>query len=284
MAHVSTFKKTEVGELENIIESHSVVGLVDITGISGKQMQEVRRSLAGKAVLRTSKNTLIRLSMKGSKKKGMKALAEKIEKGASLIAADINPFKLYRLLEQGRTTAPAKPGSVAPHDIIIPEGDTGLPPGPAVGELQRVGIPAKIERGSIVVTKETVLVRKGEKITKEVAGALAKLGIEPFEVGPHVLALLEEGFLFGPEVLHIDERATFEKFARAHNDALALSLKAGIFNAQSMKPLIQKAYIQALSLAKGANIINKETIGSLLAQAYSQMLGLSQALEKNRRF
>lgn len=279
-AHVSPKKISEIAELEKILESYPVIGLVDITGISGKQMQESKRSLLGKAVVRTSKNTLIRLTLKKSKKKGMVSLSEKIGKGASILASNMNPFQLYRVMQEERTTAPAKPGSTAPKDIVIPEGDTGLPPGPAVGELQKAGIPAKIERGSIQVIKETVLVKKGEKISRDIAAALAKLGIEPFEVGFNVLGICEDGFIYEPGVLHVDERATFEKFARAHHDALSLSMEAGIFNRESMKPMIQKAYIGALALAERANIVTKETVGSILARAYSQGLGLSQTLEE----
>ena len=39
-------------------------------------------------------------------------------------------------------------GDIAPVDIIVPAGDTGIPPGPAIGTLTKAGIKASIQ-GSI---------------------------------------------------------------------------------------------------------------------------------------
>ena len=64
-------------------------------------------------------------------------------------------------MEATKSTAPAKPGDIAPEDIIVKEGETPFKPGPIVGELQKAGIPAAIEGGKIVIRKDKVLVEKG---------------------------------------------------------------------------------------------------------------------------
>ena len=69
-------------------------------------------------------------------------------------------------MEATKTAAPAKPGDIAPEDILVKAGDTPFKPGPIVGELQKAGIPAAIEGGKIVIKKDKVLVKKGEPSPK----------------------------------------------------------------------------------------------------------------------
>ena len=59
MAHVAEWKKEEVKELKSIIDQYDVIGLVDLENIPAKQLQEMRRTLKGKAVIRMSKINLI---------------------------------------------------------------------------------------------------------------------------------------------------------------------------------------------------------------------------------
>ena len=155
MAHVAEWKKEEVKELKGIIGEYDVIGIVDLVNIPAKQLQEMRKSLKGKAVIRMSKKNLIDLAFEdcNADKTNIVDLSEHMDGQVALIATDKNPFKLYKLLEDSKTSAPAKPGTVAPDDIVVPEGDTGFEPGPFLGELQQVGIPAKIDKGKICVQK-----------------------------------------------------------------------------------------------------------------------------------
>ena len=52
MAHVAEWKKEEVNELKGIIDQHDVIGIVDLINITAKQLQEMRKNLKGKAVIR----------------------------------------------------------------------------------------------------------------------------------------------------------------------------------------------------------------------------------------
>ena len=62
MAHVAEWKKEEVIELKGIIDKYDVIGVVDLMNIPAKQLQEMRKSLKGKAVIRMSKKNLIDLA------------------------------------------------------------------------------------------------------------------------------------------------------------------------------------------------------------------------------
>ncbi len=55
MAHVAEWKKEEVNELKSLIDKYDVIGIVDLLNIPAKQLQEMRKSLHNKAVIRMSK-------------------------------------------------------------------------------------------------------------------------------------------------------------------------------------------------------------------------------------
>ena len=59
MAHVAKWKFKEVETLTNLLTNKPVVGIVEIGGIPGPQMQKMRSNLQNVAEIRSSKNSLI---------------------------------------------------------------------------------------------------------------------------------------------------------------------------------------------------------------------------------
>lgn len=268
MAHVSALKKQEVKTLKQLIDSYPVVGLVDIQDIKARQLQKIRQDMRGRVVIRASKNTLLAIALEKSKKK-LKELASHLDGGASLLCCDLDPFRLNMLLEQSRTPAPAKPGDIAPEDIVISAGDTGFPPGPLVGELQRAGVPARIERGSIIVQKDHTFVKAGDIIDEDHADILRKLGMEPMTVGLVLLSVCEDGKLYEPSVLYVDREGVHSQLGLAYQHALNLGVEACITTGDTITLLVQKAEQYATSLALEAVIVTKKTLPNILAKAYA---------------
>ena len=56
---IPEWKREEVAELTEFVDSYDAVGVVDLTGIPSRQLQDMRRELYGQAELRMSRNTLI---------------------------------------------------------------------------------------------------------------------------------------------------------------------------------------------------------------------------------
>ena len=206
MAHVAEWKKEEVNELKGLIESAEVVGIVNLLNIPARQLQEMRKTLAGKATIRLSKINLMKLALEDcdNEKANITGLSDFMEGQPALVCTDMNPFRLYKILEDSKTSAPAKAGATAPDDIVVPAGDTGFPPGPFLGDLQQIGVPAKIDKGKIVVSKDTVVVEAGEEVSKQVAAALTRMDIKPMEVGMDLKAVYEEIFK-----LHLPKHLTY---------------------------------------------------------------------------
>ncbi|MEN6592166.1 MAG: 50S ribosomal protein L10 [Methanobacterium sp.] len=282
MPHVADWKKEEVKDLKGLIGNHKVVGMADLANIPAPQLQKMRRTLKDSALIKMSRKTLMSLALQDSEKSNIESLNEHMDGQPALIFTDMNPFKLFKILEDSKTQAPAKAGSIAPADIVVPEGDTAFPPGPMLGELQKIGIPAKIDKGKIVIQKDKVVVEEGEKISSEVASILTRLDIHPLEVGIDLKAAYEEETIYTSDLLTIDPEKTLSDIQSAYAGALNLSVNAEIFNAVSMPILISNAATNALNLAVNSEILNDKTISILVPKAYSQMLALaSEIASKN---
>ena len=275
MPHVAEWKKNEVASLKKLIESHEVVGMANLSDIPAPQLQKMRRTLKDSATLKMSRKTLMSLALNNSNKENITTLEEHMDGQPALIFTNMNPFKLYKILEGSKTAAPAKAGSIAPEDIVVPKGDTAFKPGPILGELQKIGIPAKIEKGKIVITSDKTIVAEGETIPRDVASILTRLEIFPLEVGIDLRAAYEDKTVYTSDVLTIDEEQTLSDIQQAFTRALNLSVNAEIFNEVSVPVLLQKAASQSLNLALNAEILTSKTRDILLAKAYAQMLSVA---------
>ncbi len=279
MPHVAEWKKDEVASLKKLIESHEVVGMANLSDIPAPQLQKMRRTLKDSATLKMSRKTLMSLALNNCDKENISTLEKHMDGQPALIFTNMNPFKLYKILEGSKTAAPAKAGSIAPEDIVVPKGDTAFKPGPILGELQKIGIPAKIEKGKIVITSDKKIVAAGETIPKDVASILTRLDIFPLEVGIDLRAAYEDQTVYTSDLLTIDEEKTLADIQQAFTQALNLSVNAVIFNKESTPVLIQKAATESLSLALNAEILTSKTTDLLLAKAYAQMLSVASEVE-----
>jgi len=272
---VVKWKTETVKRIADKISKSNSIGLVSISGIPSKQFQQIRKILRGKADLYVTRNNLIKLALEKTSKK---ELASYISNSTGIILSSLDPFKLKRLVDNCRINAPAKPGSISPFDIVVPAGDTPFAPGPIIGDLQKVGVKAQIQSGKIVVKENSLVVKKGEKISGDLASILARLGIEPREIGLNLKAVYEKGVVYLSDVLGINDEDTRNKIRTAYQYSLNLALNSGIYNKASVPYLIQDAHNNARNLAINAEIMNKETIDILLAKAHGQMMTLKEKL------
>lgn len=275
---IPQWKQDEVDELVDFIEGYSSVGIVGVTGIPSKQLQNMRRGLHGKAEVRMSRNTLVTRAL-DEVDSGYEELAEFVAGQVALIGTNDNPFGLYKQLEESKTPAPINAGEVAPNDIVIPEGDTGVDPGPFVGELQQVGANARIMDGSIKVTEDSTVLSEGEVVSDDLANVLSELGIEPKEVGLDLKSVYSEGVLFAPEELAIDVDEYRADIQSAVAAATNLSVNAVYPTTQTAPQLLAKAAGQAKSVGLRAAIADEELMPDLVARADAQLRALAALIE-----
>lgn len=280
MAKSASRKKEDLGHIINLMTDNPVIGITNITGIPAAQMQSMKKKLRNKISVKVVKNTLLLMALEetAKKKRNIEKLKDSVSGQTAVIAANISPFKLYKEMDATKTKMPAKGGEVAPEDITIKSGETEFKPGPIVGELQKAGIPAAIEKGKVVIKQDKTVVKSGEKIPREVAVMLTRLGIFPLTAGFDLAAVYENGTIFKSDVLAIDETKTRNDIMKIGGQAFALAMHLSYVTPFTVKPLITKAHSQALSLSVNLNIPTKETIQIILSKAYTQGLALKQVV------
>ena len=275
---IPEWKREEVDEVVDFLESYDSVGVVAITGIPSQQLQDMRRDLHGTAELRVSRNTLLERSL-DEVDDGLEDLVQFISGQVGLIGTDENPFGLYQQLEASKTSAPINAGEVAPNDIVIPEGDTGVDPGPFVGELQSVGANARIDDGSIKVMEDSTVLSAGEEVSSDLSNVLSELGIEPKEVGLDLRGVYADGVLFEPEDLELDveeyQRDVETAAARARN----LALNATFPTATTLPSLVAKASGEAKNLGIHASIEDPDVMPDLISKADGQVRALAAQID-----
>ena len=107
-------------------------------------------------------------------------------------------------IEKYKVGAPARVGLVAPNDVFVPAGNTGLDPS-QTSFFQALNIPTKINRGTVEIVSDVHLIKATEKVGGSEATLLAKLGIKPFSYGLVIVKVFEGGALFDPKVLDITD-------------------------------------------------------------------------------
>ena len=272
--HLPAWKKDEVAEIKKHAKEYTLIGLVDMYGIPAQQVQQIRRNLRGKAVIKVTRNTLIEhaLAEIGGDAKG---LTKFISGHSAVIFSNDNPFKLYKQLEKTKTKMAAKAGETAPEDIVIEKGPTSFKPGPIVGELQQAGIPAAIEGGKVKIRETKTVVKKGAVISAKLADVLVKLDIKPMDVGLALQAAFHDGSLYEPSVLAVDEEKILAQIQLAGQQAFNLSVNAAIPTRETLAAILTKAVRDARGLAIEADVYEKDVIDAIIGKAHRE----SQAIK-----
>ena len=261
-------KKVEAVEtLTGEMQKRNVVGVLTLHKVPAAALQKIRQELSGEAMIKVEKKNVIKFALE---KSGKKELEEFLNSQPAVITADMNPFKLYRLIRQKKSKAAAKPGDIAPEDIVVSAGPTDIPPGPAISALQKVKVAARVEGGKIAVAKDSLVAKAGDKISTDLASALSMLKMKPMEIGLDIEALLEEGMLYRKDVLAVDEEKVLADISLAASQAFNLSINSGYPTKQTIEAMISKAFLEAKALGLEAGILDKGVIEDLLAKAKRQ--------------
>ena len=242
-------KLDEVKNLKGLFLKYKVISVGDITSLPSKQFQSIRAKLKPNVVIRVTKKSSILRAISELKEKNLKPLEKCVQDAMPvLLFSNEDPFKLYKSLKKSKSRAAAKPVQKAPNDIEIKAGPTDFTPGPIIGELGQVGILAAVEGGKIAIKKDKVIAKEGEILSAKVASMLAKLGIEPMEIGLNLKVVYDNGAIYEKSVLDMDEEKLLKDIKLAHTYALNLALGINHFSKETIKILISKGYLNARAI------------------------------------
>jgi len=268
-------KISEVQEVAQLIKKYKVIGIASLQKVRAAQLQEFKKNLADKVFMRVIQNTLMKRAIENSDERPeLKKLVEYLEGANIYLFTDLTPFKLALLLEKGKVMTTAKSGDIAAFDVTVPAGNTAQPPGPIISQLNAVGLPTRIESGSVWISKDTLVAEKGNVISERLATILSRLGIKPVEAGLVMKVAYDEDLIITEEQLRIDLGEIRRNIENAYADAFGLSLSVAYPTMENMELLVQIAHQEAYVLAINAAISIKETIKDLIRKAHAEMLSL----------
>ncbi|MFH1327808.1 MAG: 50S ribosomal protein L10 [Candidatus Bathyarchaeota archaeon] len=279
---VKDWKKEEVDELANLFKKYDVITIASLQKVRAAQIQELRKKFRGEVIFKCSKNSLATRALEkcARQKPKIKELEKHFRASTIYMFTNISPFKLSLLLEKSKIKMPAKSGDIAQTDIIIPEGNTGMAPGPVISEFTGLGIPTKIENGSVQITKDATVVKQGETISAKLASVLSKLGLKPMEVGLTLDAAYEAKVIYPAELLRIDLNATSNELKEAVSEAFNLAANADYPTTETLPISLVKCVTEARNLRMSAMIIDEETLPPILSKSYNEMNALQAKLSE----
>ncbi len=275
---IPEWKLKVVEELTELFRRYPVVGIADLTNMPTKQVQLIRKKFRKQVVFKVAKKRLI---LRAAENAGLDpSKIEPLLTGSTmLLFTELNPFKLVRMIESMKVPIPAKPGQVTDKEIVIPEGDTGITPGPMLSVFGKLRIPYEIRKGTVYVKKDTVVAKPGDVISPELAGLLQQLGIMPFEVGLTIKAALDHGLLIPREDLVIDLEEIKAQIMEATAEALGLATEI-VFAPipEAIEAALAKAEMAVSAIVGETGFLTPDVAEYALRRAAGEALAVIAAL------
>ncbi len=257
-----------------------VIALVKMEKVRATQLMPLRKKFRDQMRIIMVKNNIAKKSLANIKVQGIDKLVQELEGQNVMMFTDMDPFKLFLVLDKSKIYLPAKGGDIATEEVMVNAGNTGLPPGPVLTEFREAKIPTKIEGGTVWISEDTVVANPGDAISHKLASLLGKLGIKPIKASMAVHAALQEGVLYRREDLRIDLEETVQELQRSASEALSLAVNAAYATAESIAHLIRKAFGEARALSTNSGYMTKETASDILYATESKALAV---LEKAKQ-
>ena len=211
------------------------------------------------------KNTMVRRALRSilSESPQFERLLPYVKGNIGFVFTDKDLKEIRELIIANKVAAPARAGAFAPKDVIVPASNTGMEPG-KTSFFQALGIPTKIARGTIEIVSDVKVVTAGTRVGPSEATLLNMLNISPFTYGMTVVQIFDQGNVFSPDVLDIDESELIDRFLSGIKTIAAISLALGYPTVVSVAHTLVNAYknLIAISLATEYTFDGSEKVRS----------------------
>ncbi|KAI2784800.1 60S acidic ribosomal protein P0 [Daldinia loculata] len=283
-------------KLKSLLEEYRSVFLVTVDNVSSQQMHEIRQSLRGEAVVLMGKNTMVRRALRTfiADTPEYERLLPHVRGNIGFIFTNGDLKTIRDKILSNKVAAPARAGAVAPADVWVPAGNTGMEPG-KTSFFQALGVPTKIARGTIEITTDLKLVEAGSKVGPSEATLLNMLNISPFTYGLGVSQVYDQGNTFPPSVLDISEDQLLKTFTSAITTIAALSLALNFPTLPSVIHSLVNSYKKVLAVAVETDyswpeieqlkdrIANPDAYASAAPAAAAETSGTAAAAEEEKK-
>ena len=249
----SARKQEYFERLTGLFSNYAKCLMVTADNVGSFQMQQVRMALRGEAVVCFGKNTMMRRVLKSFLEQNpghdYKKIMSSINGNTGLVFTNCPDLgKIKQIIVENVVPAPARAGAVAPVDVIVPPGPTGMDPG-STSFFQALQVQTKINRGQIEIINPVDLIQKGDIVTAGAAALLQKLGIAPFSYGLVVKKVYDNGAFFDAKILDLDDDTMKGKFSFAVSKLASVSLAIGYPTTASLPHTVSCAFQKIACIA-----------------------------------
>jgi len=220
-----TWKSNYFTKIIQLFDDYPKCFIVEADNVGSKQMQQIRMSMRGRAVVLMGKNTMMRKALRGhlDKNPALEKLLPHIKGNIGFVFTKEDLGTIRDLLSSNKVRAPARAGDIAQGDVIVPAQNTGWGP-EKTSFFQALNIPTKITKGTIEIIQDVHLLKLSDKVGASDATLLNMLNISPFTYGLVVVQVYDSGTIFAPEVLDITTDDLRARFMQGVRNVAAVSL------------------------------------------------------------
>nr|KAF6404020.1 ribosomal protein lateral stalk subunit P0 [Molossus molossus] len=211
----ATWKSNYFLKIIQLLDDYPKCFIVGADNVGSKQMQQIRMSLRGKAVVLMGKNTMMRKAIRGhlENNPALEKLLPHIRGNVGFVFTKEDLTEIRDMLLANKVPAAARAGAIAPCEVTVPAQNTGLGP-EKTSFFQALGITTKISRGTI-----------------------------------EILQVFDNGSIYNPEVLDITEETLHARFLEGVRNVASVCLQIGYPTVASVPHSIINGYKRVLALS-----------------------------------
>merc|ERR1739847_78629 len=251
----STWKANYFVKIQRMLEEYPRCFLVSADNVGSLQMQQIRLALRGKGEVLMGKNTMMRKAIRGCipQNPDLERLLPHVVGNIGFVFTKEDLTEIRTILESNKKEAPAKAGAIAPKDVFIEKGNTGMGP-EKTSFFQALSIPTKITKGTIEILNEVNLIKEGDKVGSSESTLLNMLNISPFTYGLLIENVYDSGTIFSPSILNITNEDIIARFMSGVRNIAAISLQIGYPTAASVPHSLINGFKKLLAIAVETDI------------------------------
>jgi large subunit ribosomal protein LP0 len=266
--------------LLSLMKEYKKILVVGADNVGSNHFQRIRLDLRGEAVILMGKNTVVRKILRSVEKEfpHHQQLLAKLYGNLGFVFTNGDIHAIRKKIIDNKVGAPARVGSIAPCDVTLEPGPTGLDPG-QTAFLQALNIPTMIVKGQIEIKNAVELIKEGGRVTPSQAALLVKLNLRPFRYGLTVKYVYDDGAFFESKVLDLKEEDILKSFQRGVKNIAAIGLRVGHPTIASIPHSVANAYkkIVGISMATSYTFKGTEKIKKLLEDPEALAAALASA-------
>ena len=268
-------KKKELENLLEISKRYRSFAILDLRKNKNNLQQKIRREI--KKI-----NGVVKFVRKAIINKFFSELGLKksVDFPTAIVLANEEPYNLFNILMENNIDVAAKPFDIAPFDIIAKAGETKLQPGPALSKLKAAGLNVKVEKGKIVIAKDSVIVKANEIISEEKAQIMQMLGIKPFKAEPNVVFAydISNKLLYEKDVLSITKEKIINDIKEIMKSVKNMAINASIPSLLSINELLIKSFREAKNVSINSSFYSDAFINDLLIKSIKEAYVLNKRM------